>query len=105
MNIKKKRYFGSVLFSVFPNVCAHLVKVGNNRFPCVQTKFGKSTIWGESTQFWSLEYTNKKFGVGMSDVVMKRKNKTTCKHSAELISITYDYVSPSYTVILKYFAK
>ena len=37
---------------------------------------------------------------------MKRKNKTkqqqntTCKRSTELISITYDYVSPGYTVIM-----
>ena len=51
------------LFSVFPNVCAHLVKVGNNTWECVQTKFGKYTILVESTQFWSLEYTNRKFGV------------------------------------------
>ena len=54
---------------MFPNVCAHLVKVGNNRFPCVQTKFGKDTILGGSRQFWSLENTNRKFGVGRSDTV------------------------------------
>ena len=55
-------------FSVFQNVCAHLVKVSNNRFPYVQTKFWKYTILGESTQFWSLEYTNRKFGVDRSGV-------------------------------------
>ena len=56
-------------FSVFPNVCAHLVKVGNNHFPFVQTKFGKDTILGGSTQFWSQENTNRKFGIGRSDTV------------------------------------
>ena len=58
------------MFSVFPNVYAHLVKVGNNCFPCVQTEFGKYPILGESTQFWSLEYTNRKFGVGRSGSLM-----------------------------------
>ena len=55
------------VFSVSKCVCVHLVKVGNNRFPCVQTKFGKYIIFRESrTQFWSLEYTNRKFEVGRS---------------------------------------
>ena len=54
---------------MFPNVCAYLVKVGNNRFPFVQTKFGKDTILGGSTQFWSQENTNRKFGIGRSDTV------------------------------------
>ena len=34
---------------------------------------------------------------------MKRKNKTTTKHNLQtfnIISITYDYASPSYTVIM-----
>ena len=73
------KYFGSVLFSVFPNVCAHLIKVGNNHFTCVQTKFGKYTIFGENTQFWSLEYTNRKFGVGRSAIDIGPPCTCACK--------------------------
>ena len=66
-------YFGSVFcifkmcvrFIVILIVCMSMT-MSNNDFPCVQTKFGKYTIFGENTPFLSLEYPNKKFGVGRS---------------------------------------
>ena len=36
-------------------------------FPCVQTKFGKCTLFLWITQFWLMECTDRKFGVGRSE--------------------------------------
>ena len=59
------------LFSVFSKcVC---ILLSNNYFPCVQTKFGKYMILGDNTQFFSLEYPNRKFGVGRSMITVEQE--------------------------------